>query len=75
MPHDMVVTGMPPLDAKLSWSGPVGFKVSAARSLVLIGRESLTVNAQPEALFSAGEVNWHIPQLSQAEIEDSLSDL
>ena len=74
VPHDMVVTGMPPLDAKLSWSGPVGFKVNAARSLVLIGRESLAVNAQPDALFSAGEVNWDIPHLSQSDIQGSPSD-
>lgn len=75
VPWDMTVTGMPPLDAKLSWSGPVGFKVNPARTLVLIGRNALMVNAQPEALFSVGEINWDIPNLSQSEIENSPADL
>jgi hypothetical protein len=75
VPSDVTVTGMPPLDRELAWQGPVGFKVNGARSLVLIGRKSLAVNAQPDALFAAGDIDWHIPSLSQAEIQDSPADL
>ena len=75
VPSEMTVMAMPPLDQQLSWNGPAGFKVARARSLVLIGRSALTVNAGPEALFSAGDVNWHIPSLSQADIEELPADL